>query len=195
MIPAAARQLLLLAATCQAACSSYIGSARSFAPAAFDREPGWIAIRDVPFIKQQSESDCGAAAIGMVVSYWTGTPPRQLSGALRPAPAHGIKAGRLRDFAREQGLASFLVQGEIADLARELRSGRPVLVGLVKPHYQGALTHYEVVVGLQLEKGVVVTLDPAEGWRQNTVTAFLAEWKPAGRLALIVSSTKAGGGG
>ncbi|HKA86849.1 MAG TPA: papain-like cysteine protease family protein [Haliangiales bacterium] len=183
------RRLLPVAATCLAACSSYIGSARSFSPAAFDREQGWIAIRDVPFGEQESESDCGAAAIGMVVSYWTGTPPGQISGALRPAPQSGIKAGRLRDFARERGLASFLVEGEIADLARELGSGRPVLVGLVKPHHRGTLTHYEVVVGLHLERGVVVTLDPAEGWRQNTLAGFLAEWKPAGRLALIVSST------
>jgi len=79
------------------------------------------------------------------------------------------------------------VQGEIADLTRELTNGRPVLVGLVKPHRRGTLTHYEVVVGLHVGKGVVVTLDPAEGWRQNTLEGFLAEWTPAGRLALIVS--------
>jgi hypothetical protein len=34
---------------------------------------------------------------------------------------------------------------------------------------------------------VVVTLDPAEGWRQNSLDGFLKEWKPSGRLALVVS--------
>ena len=169
------------------ACSSYTGSARPFPAATLDREPGWLAVRDVPFERQHSESDCGAAALGMVVAYWTGAPPHDVASGLRPAPKRGIKAGRLRDHARRHGLASYLIRGEVADLAHELEAGRPVLVGLVKPQEKGVLTHYEVVVAYHPEKRIVVTLDPAAGWRKNALDGFLAEWRPARQLTLIVT--------
>lgn len=169
------------------ACASYTGTARDVSPSVLD-EPGWVAVRDVPYLAQQSDADCGAAAIGMVVSYWTGVAAAELAAALRPVPARGIKAGRLREFAHGRGLASFLIAGELDDLAHELSKGRPVLVGLVKPQRKDALDHYEVVVGLHRSRGMVITLDPAAGWRRNTIEGFLAEWRPAGRLMLIVSA-------
>ncbi len=185
--PARALALTLLAAT---ACASYVGTARDFAPATLDREPGWIAVRRVPWLAQQAEADCGAAAIGMVVAHWTGDAPASIADSLRPAGKTGIRADRLRAEAHRHGLAAFLIHGELADLERELRHGRPILVGLVKPHRDDALNHYEVVVAYHPDKRVVVTLDPAEGWRQNTLDGFLAEWKPAENLALIISARR-----
>jgi hypothetical protein len=125
-----------------------------------------------------------------VVGDWTDSSPDQLVAALRPAPADGIAAGRLRDHARGHGLASYLIAGELADLEHELARGRPVLVGLVKPQRRGALAHYEVVVAVHPERRAVVTLDPAEGLRQNSYDGFVAEWEPAGRLTLIVSAVE-----
>lgn len=177
------RWLLVLAL---AACSSYRGTARDISPAALE-EPGWVRVRGVAFLPQAAESDCGAAAIGMVVGYWTEAPPKEIAAGLQPAPAEGIRAGRLRDFARARGLAAFVISGEVADLEHELAAGRPVLVGVVKPQRKGVLTHYEVVVALHRERRLVVTLDPAEGLRQNSLDGFLAEWQAAGRLALVIS--------
>jgi len=127
----------------------------------------------------------------MMVAYWTGIAPAELAADLRPAPARGLKAGRLRDFARAHGLESFLLHGELTDLSRELQNGRPVLVGLAKPQRRGVLTHYEVVVALHPERQLVVTLDPDRGWQQNDVAGFLAESQPTGRLALVVSAPAA----
>jgi hypothetical protein len=173
-----------------AGCSSYAGSARPFAPASLEAEPGWISVRGVPLAQQIEESDCGAAAIAMVISYWTGAAPSRIAAELRPAPERGIRAGRLREIALGHGLAAFLVEGEVADLERELTAGRPVLVGLVKPHRRDRLSHYEVVVALHRERRVVVTLDPAEGWRQNSLDGFLAEWEPTRQLSLVVSPVR-----
>jgi predicted double-glycine peptidase len=171
-----------------AACSSYAGSARDFAPAALAREPGWIAVAGVDPVRQDSESSCGAAAIAMVVSYWTGASADQLVAELGPVPERGLSAGRLRRFARGHGLAAFLVQADLSDLEHEVRRGRPVLVGLVKPQRRGVLTHYEVVVALHLERGRIVTVDPGHGWRENSVEGFLTEWRPVRGLALVVSA-------
>jgi hypothetical protein len=91
--------------------------------------------------------------------------------------------------ARRRGLHAFIVRGEVADLEREVAAGRPVVVGLVKPYgKKKVLTHYEVVVGLNRTKKLVVTLDPAAGWRENELASFLREWEPSKRLALVVSA-------
>lgn len=183
----------LLAAACGCVTvSTYAGSARPFDPKHLEREAGWLAVRGVPVVRQKSEIDCGAAAIAMVVTYWTTEPSAGVVAELRPVRPPGLEAGRLREVARRRDLAAYLVSGQLGDLERELAAGRPVLVGLVKPQQSGALTHYEVVVGFHRQKGLVVTLDPAEGWRQNDLAAFLEEWRPAANLALVVVGRGAG---
>jgi hypothetical protein len=66
-----------------------------------------------------------------------------------------------------------------------LSKHRPVLVGLVKPYVNSLARHYEVVVALHPERQLVVTLDPAHGWRSNTYEGFFAEWDPSKRLTLV----------
>lgn len=177
-------------AVCAAAvgCSSYAGSARDFSPDRLAREPGWVAVRAVPLERQREEEDCGAAAVAMLLSYWTGQPPGAIARALRPAPEGGHTAGHLRQVARARGLEAFLIQGTLADLERELGSGRPVLVGMVKPQRRGVVTHYEIVVALHAARGLVVTLDPAEGWRENDREGFLTEWSAAHNVTLVASA-------
>lgn len=183
------RGLGLLALVALAACSTYRGTARDVSAATIQAEPGWVLVRDVPYVQQQGETECGAAALGMVVSYWTGTKPDAVVTHFRPVSERGIAAGRLRDYARTQGLASYLIEGTVEDLVREIKAGRPVLVGLSKPQSRRrVLDHYEVVVGLHGDRQLVVTLDPEHGWRQNTVQGFMREWKIAGFVTLIVSA-------
>jgi hypothetical protein len=179
----------VVAALVASACvshSTYVGTAKPFAPEELEREPGWIAVRNVPLTRQLSQVDCGAAAIAMVVSFWTTAPSAQLAETLRPVHPPGLEAGRLRDFARRHRLRAFLVSGTVADLERELEAGRPIVVGLYKPQRKGSVTHYEVVVGFNRQTGTVVTLDPAAGWRQNNLPNFLEEWKHSSNLALVV---------
>ena len=183
------RYLMLVALAAATGCANaYVGSAHTVEPHELAAEPGWVVLDNVPYVAQEHETECGAAAMGMVVSYWTGATPATIVQKLRPAPKRGIAAGKLRDFARSEGLASFVIMGDLSDLAREVESGRPVVVGLMKPRLRDWLTHYEVVVGIHRERGMVVTLDPDRGWRQNTVAGFLQEWNPAGRVALIISA-------
>ncbi len=165
---------------------SYLGTAQGFDPAAMERDPGWIAARGVPLVLQEAESDCGAAALAMVLAYWGVSATRQEVFDACGAPAGGIRAADLRDFARKKGLKAFIIEGEFADFEKELSKRRPVIVGLVKPHATFVLTHYEVVVGLHPREQVIVTLDPARGWRQNTGEGFLKEWRLARNVTMVV---------
>lgn len=176
----------ILAAGLSTGCS-YLGTARAFDPEELGRDPGWIRAAAVPPILQQARKDCGAAALAMVFAAWQAPcPMEEIVQGCPAAPERGIKAGALRDFALKRGFQAFLFEGTTEDLERELRKRRPVIAGLVKPHLQGGMAHYEVVVAIHPDRGIIVTLDPARGWRKNSIDGFKGEWEAAGRLTLVV---------
>lgn len=179
-----AGSLVLLAA---AGCS-YLGSARSFDPGEFSRDPRWHRCDGVPMIPQRDEKDCGAASAAMVLAHWKRpTPIEEILSIRPPAPGRGMTAGDLKACFEAKGLKAFTGKGTLELLEKQVRKGRPAIVGLVKPHLQGLLTHFEVVVAVHPVEKRVVTLDPARGWRENDLEGFFAEWEPAGRTLLVVT--------
>lgn len=176
----------VLVTTLVAGC--YTGSAHGVARLPdVARDPGWVLVQGVPFVHQQSEADCGAAVMAMTLSFWG--QPTSLATVVAARPPHdgGIAAGELRDLARERGLQAFLVPGTFVDLDTQLRRGRPVVVGLAKPITGNrAVQHYEVVIGLNRPANRILTWDPAQGLRENSLEGFAREWIPAHQLALIL---------
>jgi ABC-type bacteriocin/lantibiotic exporter with double-glycine peptidase domain len=156
----------------------YAGSARSVAPAAIDADPGWVRVRGVPFVGQRTESDCGPAALAMVLRFWGVTGTLESGGA--------ATAGELRDFARSRGLQAFLIKGDPNDVAEHIAHGRPLIVGLGKQYGRKTLGHFEVLVGYHAQRRRFLTLDPASGWRENGAEGFAREWAAAEQLLLIV---------
>jgi ABC-type bacteriocin/lantibiotic exporter with double-glycine peptidase domain len=167
-----------------AGCASYSGGARPIDPSRLASEPGWITAAPTPEIRQRTRLDCGAAALGMVAAAW------HLRIAADdpaiPAPTkRGVRLGDLRSAARSHGLIAFAIKANRGTLGHELRAGRPVIVGLLRP-YSGteAVSHYEVVVAMRGDE--IVTLDPAAGWRVRTWDSLQGEWRAAGYPALVV---------
>jgi hypothetical protein len=121
----------------------------------------------------------------MVLAFW------RPSSAAAPwqgtEPNRRISTGELRDRARAAGMAAEVVTGDLRDIKYELSNGRPVIVGVAKPTAEGAVAHYEVVVGMHPDSKRIATLDPAVGWRQNSYQGFLREWIPTGRVLLVVA--------
>jgi len=184
------RTALVLIGLSSAGCA-YRGTAEGVDPADLQRESGWIRVEGVPLVLQRNQEDCGAAALAMALAYWrVPTSLEEVARDCPPEPGKGIKAGTLRDYARKKGLQAFLIEGNFADIQKELSRGRPLLVGLVKPYVNGGLTHFELVVGVHPGKEEVVTLDPARGWRKNGYAGFVTEWEPARRLTLVLLKPK-----
>lgn len=189
------RTLLLAFGLGTLGCASYRGSAHEIDNRDVTREPGWVRVDGVPVVRQSGPRDCGAAALSSVLKFWgKDVTPAQIRADTRLEGA-GLKAGDLRDFTRQQGLTAFVFYGSFDDIRRELSNGRPVIVGTAKPYSNGkALTHYEVVVGYNLERRLMLTMDPARGWSENTLVGFLKEWIPTGRVTLVVLSVSPGTG-
>ena len=165
----------------------YHGTARSVAPAELHRDSDWVMVDGVQPVRQSADSDCGAAALAMVLGRW-GAPASSRAEIAKSIPdaAKGIPAGALRDFARRRGLQAFLINGELDDLLREVRRNNPVLVGLVQLYGDKAYSHYEVVLGVNPRARRVLVFDPAHGPREDGFEGFSAEWDRARRLTIIV---------
>ena len=164
----------------------YTGSARETTWPRIEREPGWSLVH-VAYIAQQEEEDCGAAALAMATAYWKAPLTREEIVREKPPEGGGIRAGDLRDLARRRGFEAFLVQGTFADFDKQLRLGRPLIVGTGKPLLGGKVSlHYEVIVGFNRATQHVLSWDPALGLREYTPEAFAREWAPSDRLTLIL---------
>jgi ABC-type bacteriocin/lantibiotic exporter with double-glycine peptidase domain len=163
---------------------AYTGKGTRLAPDALIAEPGWIGARGIDLLTQDQSHDCGPTALAMVLRYWD--PQLDINPLLRsPADAHW-SAAALRDAARARGFESFVVEGTVEDLVREVRAGRPAIVGVAKPTALGKVAHYEVIAGFHPDSQRVALLDPASGWRQISFAGLLEEWLPAGSVLIVV---------
>jgi ABC-type bacteriocin/lantibiotic exporter with double-glycine peptidase domain len=139
-------------------------------------------------VRQQGRSDCGAAALEMVIRYWQPqASPADLRSALGPVVEdRGIEAGTMREVARSHGLSAYIVEGAPTDLVHEVDAGRPTIVGLVRRSGRRVFSHYEVVVGVNEGRRLLLVADPQDGWQEIEMEDFLRQWDPAHRLTLVV---------
>ncbi len=174
------------------AAGCYAGTAHAISPrdvaAEVAADPGWLVVENVPLIRQRSDADCGSAAAAMVLAHWSApTTVAELDAHDPFAAAHGWRAGQLRALLRARGFDAFVISGRLEDLAHEIRQGRPVVVGVVKRYGNDrAIAHYQVVIGVNPARGRILTLDPADGWRENTLEGFDSEWGLSDRTTLVV---------
>lgn len=154
---------------------------------------------DVPFVKQ-SENACGAAAISMLLQYWSGhgatVDPRRadavaIQALLYSQKAHGIFASDMADYLRNSGFRVFPLNGEWKDLPDQLKQGRPLIVSL-QPGPAKAPLHYALVVGIDEQKEAVLLNDPARGRLIRVARAdFESQWRSNGNWMLLAVPEKA----
>lgn len=174
--------LLLAALPAAAAGCAPFGASVAADPGSHRDDPDWTHATNFSPVSQEGRNDCGAAALSAVLSRWNlSAPPGEILDLCGPG-SEGIRAGDLREFALDRGLRARLFRADAADLEHELSNGRPVLVGLA----EGGRRHYEVVAGLHAASRRLLTLDPAQGWREWSWEDFDAVWSGSGRAALAV---------
>jgi ABC-type bacteriocin/lantibiotic exporter with double-glycine peptidase domain len=165
----------------------YHGTARMVSAGDLRRDRGWVLVSGLHLIRQTGEDDCGAAALAMMLHHWSVPASADtILGAVHSKSGHGITLAALRDFARQKGLSAFVIKGEMADLDNEVGMNRPVLVGLVQRVGSRALSHYEVVAGINQTTRHMLLLDPARGLREHDFDGFAAEWDRAARPTLVI---------
>jgi hypothetical protein len=138
----------------------------------------WI---DVPYVHQPPEG-CGAAALAMVIAYWSeqeglaggfsdGTPEQReqahadrdvniIQRELYSPRKHGIAAKTMQRYLEQHGYVTFALDGTWHDLENEISKGRP-LIAAIRPKGDPRL-HYVVMVGVDPAHSMVIMNDPAE---------------------------------
>ena len=185
--PACLAVTAAFAAIASLGCAVYPGTARPASVEDLRGEEGWILLDSVPYVPQVSDKGCGAACLAMVFRHWgIETQVEALEEEFGDPVHEGIRASALRDAARRRGLSAYLFAGTAADLEHELSRGRPVVVGLAKPHDEGFTSHFEVVVGLHPAQQRIAALDPGIGLTCDSLTGFENEWMPTKGVMLVV---------
>jgi ABC-type bacteriocin/lantibiotic exporter with double-glycine peptidase domain len=148
----------------------------------------WTVVPGVKMVKAQSEADCGAAALSMVLGRWSpDLDDRAIARALGPPDSiNGYRAAMLRNVARSQGMNSFVIEGQITDLVHEVSLGRPVIVGVVITRLGSAYPHYQVVAGADAAGEWFLIADPRGTWTRVPAQELLTGWRPAGQVAVVV---------
>jgi ABC-type bacteriocin/lantibiotic exporter with double-glycine peptidase domain len=167
-------------------CSAYRGTARTAEPARLAREGDWTMVENFPLVRQVDSDDCGGAALASVLRFW-GHPvtPESVEKAVG-GKNRRLRAGDMAAHARELGLRAYVFNGTMNDVVYELKQGRPIIVGLGKElATKKVLAHYEVVVGYEPQKRLVLLLDPGLGWQIDTFDGFNEEWARSGRVTLV----------
>jgi predicted double-glycine peptidase len=167
-------------------CASYKGTARPADPNAEVRAGKWWMVPSFPLVRQDSNYDCGAAALAAVMRYWgQSATPASIEDELGRSNGR-LKAGDMVTYARRKGLHAYVFFGTMTDVVHEIRQGRPVIVGLGKSFEEKkALSHYEVVVGYEPEKKLVLLLDPGRGWQIDTLRGFGEEWARSKGVTIV----------
>jgi ABC-type bacteriocin/lantibiotic exporter with double-glycine peptidase domain len=190
--------LCAILALALAAPACYSGSAQTIPASsmtALARDPDWKIVPGVPFVRQQTAHDCGPAALAMVLAHFRVSP---VSGDAPELAGGDVRAGTLRDVARTRGLDAYVVSGTFDDLFTQVAKGRPVVVGLAKPMALTggrSLAHYEVVIGLNRARRLILSLDPGEGVRENTLEGFAREWAPTQQVTIVFLGVAVPGSG
>lgn len=177
--------LLLLAAL---AASSAGCAGRTRPPGAPTTAANWTVVPGVKMVKAESEADCGAAALRMVLGRWSPNLDDQaIARALGPPDSiNGYRAAMLRNVARSQGMNAFVIEGQVTDLVHEVSLGRPVIVGVMTTRLGRAYPHYQVVAGADTTGEWFLIADPQGTWTRVPAQELLTGWRPAGQVAVVM---------
>lgn len=127
----------------------------------------------LPDIRQQSEFDCGEAAVKCVLAY------HKISAAVRLAtPSHGTDPTQIEAALRNIGCGVVAGEMTVEDLWHFADVGRPVICLIHWP--EGSDSHWVVTRGVS--RGQVYYHDPIDGPSKASVKDFESAWKASGRV-------------
>ncbi|NQU45417.1 C39 family peptidase [bacterium] len=150
-------------------------------------DPSSLTFVDFEHQRQTGRTDCGAAALAIVCSYWgrPTSPANVLSdvaGGRSTGP--GIAAGDLKACAESYGLEAFLLRLSPEEIRGQISLGRPVIVSRKQ---WGGIWHYEVAVGYDEAQSRMILADPADAPYSIPFPAFEKRHSKTDRFALLVA--------
>ncbi len=146
-----------------------------------------ISLTAVPFHPQAERSDCGPAALAMMLG-WSGidTDPRALAPAVYTPGREGTLQSDIIQASRRAGRLALKVRS-LRDLLAELDAGNPVLVLQNLGFARFPVWHYAVAMGYDLEDATLFLHSGRKARHAMNFKAFEASWQSSERWALTIT--------
>jgi ABC-type bacteriocin/lantibiotic exporter with double-glycine peptidase domain len=147
-----------------------------------------MSVLAVPVVKQSKPRACGAAAMEMVLRYYSKPAGQQeiMNEIDRGDPA-GLSARDMAALAKRRGLQAYSVHGKIEELFEKVDRQIPLIVARRTKYIRGMGNHYMVLVGHSADREYLVLNDPQTGQVRVRQERFLADWSEAQRFLMIVA--------
>lgn len=148
--------------------------------------PVAVELTATPFFPQE-DYQCGPAALATVLeASGTEVSPGELTPQVYIPERQGSLQIELSAAARRLGRVPYPLEPSVEALLREVEAGHPVLVLQNLGLSWIPVWHYAVVVGYDLEQGLVVLRSGRAERRLTEITTFERTWRRAEHWALVV---------
>lgn len=144
-------------------------------------------IENVPFYRQQGDSDCGPAALAGVLAFRGHTVSRErITANIYLPQLKGALPMDMERFARESGFETDSAPGTLDRLKALVRRGSPIIC-LIDPGFSYyKQPHYVTVVGFDDGNAVVIMHDGLKQNRLMSYDTFDRAWARAGRWMIDI---------
>lgn len=145
------------------------------------------SLTSVPFHPQAERTDCGPAALAMMLG-WTGldTDPKALAPAVYTPAREGTLQADIIQATRRAGRLAIPVR-DLRELLAELDAGNPVLVLQNLGLQRWPLWHYAVAVGYDLNSATLFLHSGRKARLATSFSDFEASWRSSKRWALTIT--------
>ena len=143
---------------------------------------------------KQGNKQCALTSISVLADYWgINKDSREIENELGATPKDGYTLKQIRDWARHNGLDSYVISGTLAELRYHVEKGRPVIVVLKERLGSG---NHSVVVKYVQPNGDIEVMDPWKGKHAKIrKISFLARSKDLRNPMLISAPRRKESGG
>jgi ABC-type bacteriocin/lantibiotic exporter with double-glycine peptidase domain len=146
---------------------------------------GWY-ISGVPFYPQLAHQ-CGPASLAAVLNYWGDrVTPDEIATAIYSPRLKGTLSLDMWQYARAQHFQADMRRGSLEDLEAHVHANIPVIAFLNLGYDWLPGGHFVVVVGLDADKGSVITYSGKEQNSRIPYDRFLKAWRKTNFWTLVV---------
>jgi ABC-type bacteriocin/lantibiotic exporter with double-glycine peptidase domain len=143
-------------------------------------------ISGVPFYPQLAYQ-CGPASLAAVLNYWGDqVTPDEIARAIYSPRLKGTLSLDMWQYARAQQFQADMRRGSLEDLKAHVHANIPVIAFLNLGYEWLPGGHFVVVVGLDPDKGFVITYSGKEQDSRISYDRFLKAWQKTNFWTLVV---------
>jgi tetratricopeptide (TPR) repeat protein len=147
--------------------------------------PDRVELADVPFFPQD-DYQCGPSSLATTLRYaGAAVEPADLVSQVYLPARHGSLQVEMLAAARRHGAVSYVLDGALEDVLREVAGGQPVIVLQDYGVWPVHIWHYAVVIGFDRESQRVVMRSGRNERLEAPFAALEYTWKSGDRWAMV----------